>query len=72
MIPFGAFEEWDRLYEWVRESEKYDFNLTEDGGECMYGLLEEHLNYRNRVKNSRTGDLNDFQLDLLLPVKEKG
>lgn len=72
MIPFGAFDEWDRLYEWVRDSEKYDFDLTEDGGECMFGLLEEHLNYVNEVRKYRDGDPNDFQLDLLLPVKEKG
>lgn len=71
MIPIGAFEEWGWLNEWVRTSDKYDYNLINDGGECMYGLLEEHLNYRNNVSKFIGGVWENFQLDLLIPIKEK-
>lgn len=71
MIQIGAFEEWGWLYEWVRTSGKYDYNLINDGGECMYGLLEEHLNYRNNVSKFIGGVWENFQLDLLFPIKEK-
>lgn len=71
MIPIGAFEEWGWLYEWVRTSDKYDYNLINDGGECMHGLLEEHLNYRNNVSKFIGGVWENFQLDLLIPIKEK-
>lgn len=71
MIPIGAFEEWGWLYEWVRTSDKYDYNLINDGGECMHGLLEEHLNYRNNVSKFIGGVWENFQLDLLFPIKEK-
>ncbi len=71
MIPVGAFEEWEWLYEWVRDSDKYDDNLVDDGGACMHGLLEEHLNYRNNVRMFKDGIWESFQLDLLLPIKER-
>lgn len=48
-----------------------DANLIDDGGECMYGLLEEHLNYKNNVWKFKDGVWNDFQLDLLFPIKER-
>jgi len=71
MIPIGAFEEWEWLTKWVGKSGKYDYNLIDDGGECMYGLLEEHLNYRNYAARVNKGDDYDLQLDLLCPIKEK-
>ena len=71
MIPMGAFEEWEWLWKWAEKSEKYDLNIADDGGECMHGLLEEHLNYRNRVMHVKEGVYDDFQLDLLCPIKEK-
>jgi len=72
MIPMGAFEEWEWLTKWVGNSDKYDYNFIEDDdGECMYGLLEEALNYRNRVTHVKDGVYDDFQLDLLCPIREK-
>jgi len=73
MIPMGAFEEWEWLTKWVGSSAKYDYNFIkeEDEGECMFGLLEEALNYRNQVMHVKDGVYDIFQLDLLCPIKEK-
>lgn len=70
MIPFGAFEEWGALWEWVHNSEKYQGNSGEKGGECMWGLFEEHLNYINHVHLDNS-EPDDLQLDLLHPIKER-
>jgi DNA-binding transcriptional MerR regulator len=70
MIPMGNFHEWDWLIKWAYGSPDYQPNMLEDGGECMYGLLEEHLNYINHVQLVET-EPEGMQLDLLLPVKEK-
>lgn len=69
-IPFGAFEEWEMLDEWVNHSEKYKSNTGEKGPECMFGLLEEHLNYKNHVFLENT-EPEDLQLDLLYPIQLK-
>ena len=69
MIPFGAFEEWDWLFEWVQHSAKYEYR-GESKGENMFGCLEESLNYYNRVYLPDTQG-EGFQLDLLIPVREK-
>lgn len=68
MIPFGAFEEWEWLNQWVSESDKYEYNGDWDCS-IMFGWLEEHLNYINHVHlpNSEPPEL---QLDLLIPIKE--
>lgn len=71
MIPMGAFEVWGKLWEWAHDNERFEPNLIDDGGQCMNGLLEECLNYRNRVADIRDGDYGGTQLDLLLPVKPK-
>jgi DNA-binding transcriptional MerR regulator len=69
MIPFGAFDEWGLLNQWIENNGKYEFRSSGDY-QNMFGLMEEHLNYVNRV------DLDDpeeegCQLDLLLPIKDK-
>lgn len=69
MIPFGAFEEWEWLAKWVRDSEKYEYNGNWDS-KNMFGWLEESLNYVNRVKQPDP-EGEGFQLDLLIPIKEK-
>ena len=72
MIPIGAFEEWEWLSDWANNNGKYESASLDDNGECMYGLLEEHLNYRNNInKFKEDGHYDDIQLDLLYPVKEK-
>lgn len=70
MIPFGNFEEWGLLSEWVNNNEKYESNSADKGYECMFGLLEEHLNYVNHI-NSIGKEPDNLQLDLLYPIKER-
>lgn len=69
MIPMGAFEEWQWLLEWALNSDRYEPAMLQDHGECMQGLLEEHLNFRNVY--SLPADSIDFQIDLLLPVRAR-
>lgn len=69
MINMGNFHEWEWLDDWVRNNEIYESNCLNDNGECMFGLLEEHLNYINVVKNNN--GFSKVQLDLLYPIKEK-
>ena len=67
MIPFGAFEEWGWLAEWIKTNHKYKGNSGARGYECMWGLLEEYLNYVNRVHLSDP-EADGMQLDLLHPI----
>jgi hypothetical protein len=70
-IVFPNFHEWEWLLNWVTvDNLKYEANSIEDGGECMHGLLEEHINY---VYNSHNNlpESDEHQLDLLYPVKLK-
>lgn len=69
MIPFGAFDEWGRLDEWVKKSATYEYNGSGDYRN-MFGLMEEHLNYVNHVMLENT-EPEGMQLDLLIPIKEK-
>ncbi len=71
MIPMGAFEEWGWLSKWCDNNEKYEYNGT-GSGDNMFSCLEEHLNYRNNVALIKNGVYDGVQLDLLIPVKEKG
>ena len=71
MIQMGAFEEWGWLCDQAHNNEKYTPNLMDDGGQCMNGLLEESLNYRNNMLNATNERFDMPQLDLLLPIKEK-
>jgi DNA-binding transcriptional MerR regulator/DNA gyrase inhibitor GyrI len=41
MIPMGAFEEWNRLYEWANSHEKYEIAWGDP--DRMHGFIEEHL-----------------------------
>lgn len=68
-IPFGAFDEWQRLGQWMKQSEQYVYNGSWDPGE-MFGWLEEHLNYVNHVRLENT-EPEGFQLDLLMPIRER-
>jgi DNA-binding transcriptional MerR regulator/DNA gyrase inhibitor GyrI len=70
MIRMGDFNEWEWLWIWAQNSPDYEPDMLDDGGECMFGLLEEHLNYVNHVRLEDT-EPEGMQLDLLLPVREK-
>jgi len=71
MIPMGAFDEWGLLYEWVtNDNPKYEGNSRNKGAECMWGCLEEHLNYISHI-GLPNSEPDDMQLDLLSPIKVK-
>jgi DNA-binding transcriptional MerR regulator len=70
MIPMGNFNEWEWLFDWVRQSDKYIFAGDLKDQEHMCGLLEEHLNYLSHVRLGNT-EPEDMQLDLLMPIKER-
>ena len=70
MIAFGNFNEWEQLFIWANQSEKYEFAGDMKDQEHMCGLLEEHLNYIGHVQLSET-EPEDMQLDLLMPVRER-
>lgn len=70
MISFGNFNEWEWLFGWACKNEKYEFAGDLKDQEHMCGLLDEHLNYINHVYLQNT-EPEDFQLDLLMPIKER-
>lgn len=70
MIPFGNFEEWGWLCEWVENHPRYEGNSGSKGQECMWGMLEEHLNFVSHVTKPGAQP-EGLQLDLLCPVKER-
>lgn len=71
MITLGNFHEWKWLRDWVfTDNPKYEENIINDNGECMHGLLEEHLNYMYYA-HLDWPESDDNQLDLLFPVKLK-
>lgn len=66
------FEDWRRLGEWVNASDKYSNDWGSprwESNETLPGQgFEEILNFYNYAQN---GSMNDLQLDLLFPIKEK-
>lgn len=69
MIPMGAFEEWDYLYKWADNHEKYE--IVWGDPERMCGFLEEHLNAFHHYLWTHEECDRKLQLDLLIPVREK-
>lgn len=70
MIQMGNFHEWEWLFNWVSDHEKYTFAGDLRDQEHMCGLIEEHLNYVSHVTQGNTMP-EDMQLDLLMPIKER-
>lgn len=68
MIKIGDFHEWDWIIGWVNKSDKYEAVWGDPV--CMYGLLEEHLNYGTHIRNPSFLS-EGLQLDLLVPIREK-
>jgi hypothetical protein len=60
--------EW--LWQWAMNNQDYNPNVVDDGGECMYGLLEEHLNYISHVRSDGS-EPEGMQLVLMIPIKPK-
>ena len=71
MIPFGAFEEWQWLYEWASTGKEYepDWRAPEN---MMGGMLEEHIrNHKNNFSSDTEQNNGMTQLDLLIPIRRK-
>ncbi len=70
-IPFGEWDAWMQLHEWVGKNEKYDFNWGTIDGVC--GWIEEHLNYWNWYASGLSmGEVDKYrQIDLMIPIKPK-
>jgi DNA-binding transcriptional MerR regulator len=68
------FQDWRLLKEWVNASDKYDNDWDSPrwtSPETIAGQgFEETLNFYNFVQKG--GKMEDLQLDLLFPIKEKG
>lgn len=68
------FEDWRLLKEWVNASDKYDNDwdsLRWTSSETIAGQgFEETLNFYNFIQKG--SKMEDLQLDLLFPIKEKG
>ena len=68
------FQDWRLLKEWVNASDKYDNDWNSPrwtSPETVPGQgFEETLNFYNFVQKG--GKMEDLQLDLLFPIKEKG
>ena len=70
MIPMGNFEEWEGLYDWLNASDEYEY-AGNGSPENMFDALEEHLNYHDHIQETREGEPQTAQLDLLIPVRRK-
>lgn len=70
-IPFGEWDAWMKLHEWVCNNEYYDFNWGTIEGVC--GWIEEHLNYWNWYASGFSmGEVDNFrQIDLMIPIKKR-
>jgi len=70
MIPIGEWEGWGHLFDWAQNSERYE--IVPGDPACMDGALEEHLNaMRHHLWSMEECDRR-MQIDLLIPIKEKG
>jgi len=69
MIPMGAFEEWNLLYEWANTHET--FEIAWGNEEEMFGFVEEHLDAMRHHTWTHEQCDELLQLDLLIPLKER-
>ncbi|GHU67470.1 hypothetical protein FACS1894184_07390 [Clostridia bacterium] len=69
LIIVPAFEEWEWLSKWVEQSKYRQRGSSGWDYRNMWGLLEEQLNYYNRVHVDKGSESNDMQLDLLIPIE---
>jgi len=70
-IPFGEWDAWFKLHEWVFNNEYYDFGDNEIEDVC--GWIEEHLNYWNWYASGLSmGEVDKFrQIELMIPIQKK-
>lgn len=71
MIPFGEFQEWGNLWQWVMTNSDYDMDYTsrvKPESANADPAMEEQLNAINQIDNS---SIEGVQLDLLIPIVQK-
>ena len=71
MIPFGEFQEWGRLWEWVNNNDQYEVDFatrTDPADEKADPSLEEQLDAIHHLEDATPFGT---QLDLLVPIKPK-
>ena len=73
-IRFGEFDHWQLLSDWLQENDTYELDFEdlrcEPSNYDMDRCLEEHLNFTHHLKNPDFS-IEELQLDLLIPIKEK-
>ena len=74
-IMLGEWDRWSLLWQWIENSERFDFNFDNTAG--MDGMMEEHLNPQSYFKwrkmpQAYRDPSGLLQIDLLIPIKEKG
>lgn len=70
-IDFPNFHEWEWLYEWGENNDKYMPGGPNCTPENMFGGLEEHLNWVYSAQNSPLNDNPPIRLDLLMPIMKR-
>ena len=67
-IDFPNFHEWQWLYEWGENDDKYMPGGPDCTPENMFGGLEEHLNWVYSAQQGPQEDNPPIRLDLLMPI----
>lgn len=70
-IDFPNFHEWQWLYEWGENNDKYMPGGPDCTPENMFGGLEEHLNWVYSAQHGPQEDNPPIRLDLLMPIQKR-
>lgn len=70
-IDFPNFHEWQWLYEWGENNDKYMPGGPDCTPENMFGGLEEHLNWVYSAQHGPQEDNPPIRLDLLMPIRKR-
>ena len=70
-IDFPNFHEWQWLYEWGENCDKYMPGGPDCTPENMFGGLEEHLNWVYAAQHGQQSDNPPVRLDLLMPIVKR-
>lgn len=70
-IDFPNFHEWQWLYEWGENHDKYMPGGPNYSPENMFGGLEEHLNWVFIAQHGQQDNSLPIRLDLLMPIQKR-
>ena len=70
-IDFPNFHEWQWLYEWGENHDKYMPGGPNCSPENMFGGLEEHLNWVFIAQHGQQDNSLPIRLDLLMPIQKR-